>query len=401
MARIYATGRVKVLSLAHSTVNRAAERVRYEVLASRRPEIDLTLVAPDRWRDSGRNAVKMPLEDNPCAILDFRGEPVSLPWLPKVGWYLHSYPGLRRLLNELQPNVIHLWEEPQSLVAWQAGLLRDRLLPASAFVLETDTNILRRLPPPFQWFRSQTLKQADFIIGRHQDCLDVQQRCGYVGPTAIVEYGVNKTVHRPLERSSRRKNGGEDLVLGYVGRVLPQKGLDDVVAAIASSGRNIMLHVLGDGPDRERIAQMAVERKIEAHIQFFDPRPADGVAEFMNSVDCLVLMSRATYKWKEQFGRVIIEAQACGIPVIGSDSGAIPSVIGVGGWIVPNRDSMDFSRLLQRLDDDRAEIKRVGALGFEQSRTRYSMDKIVDDLADSFLEAWRVRQRHWNLNSGT
>ncbi len=68
---------------------------------------------------------------------------------------------------------------------------------------------------------------------------------------------------------------------------------------------------------------------------------------FMNAIDVFVLPSRTTPRWKEQFGRVIIEAQACGTPVIGSDSGAIPEVVGKGGWIVPERDPPGLANALR------------------------------------------------------
>ena len=60
---------------------------------------------------------------------------------------------------------------------------------------------------------------------------------------------------------------------------------------------------------------------------------------------------------REQFGRVIVEAQACGVPVIGSRSGAIPAVVGDGGWIVPERDPANLGRLLDDLAADRTQLR--------------------------------------------
>ena len=88
-------------------------------------------------------------------------------------WYLHHYPKLGEVLSSLRPDVIHLWEEPWSLVGLQAVRLRDRLLPDAAVILETDQNILRRLPPPFQQIRRYNLKRIDLLIGRQPESLEV------------------------------------------------------------------------------------------------------------------------------------------------------------------------------------------------------------------------------------
>jgi glycosyltransferase involved in cell wall biosynthesis len=69
----------------------------------------------------------------------------------------------------------------------------------------------------------------------------------------------------------------------------------------------------------------------------------------MNGLDALILPSRTTARWKEQFGRVIIEAQACGVPVIGSDSGAIPEVLGDRGLVVPERNPVALAQAMTRL----------------------------------------------------
>ena len=146
------SARLKVLSIAHSAVTRAIGRIRYEAMLAECPGLDLTLVAPDRWREYGRRLTIEP----PSHGLDIRLEPIRLPYVRKAGWYLHHYPRLPSLLRQLRPDVIHLWEEPWSAVALQAARLRDRLLPDAALVLETDQNILRRMPPPFERIRAWT-----------------------------------------------------------------------------------------------------------------------------------------------------------------------------------------------------------------------------------------------------
>ncbi len=381
---------MKVLSIAHSVALYPSGRFRYDALVRLRPEIDLTLVVPSRWREFGRDAQPKMLEGS----LKIRVEKIRLQALPRIKWYLHYYPRLHDILVEMRPDVIHLWEEPWSVVAWQAGRLRDRLLPRSALILETEQNILHRLPPPFKQIRGTTLKQTDLLIGRQPESLDVSRACGFDGPTAIVEYSVDHTVFRPSDRAAARDGlQARGLALGYVGRVVPEKGLDDVLAAMQASDRDITLYILGSGPHQERLLANAGKLGLGERVRVLEPRSPSGVAQFINGLDALVLMSRTTRTWKEQFGRVITEAHACGIPVIGSDSGAIPDVVADGGWIVKEGDIAGFAKLLQRLDDDRSEFARAGSAGLAQAAARFSAARVGTTLGDAFVKAWHARQQ--------
>ena len=381
--------RLRVVSISHSAVNRASGRTRYETLVERRPDIDLTLVAPDRWQEYGK---PMPLDPH-TGPMDFRLEPIRLPYVPKAGWYLHYYPRLARLLSELKPDVIHLWEEPWSVVGLQAVRLRDRLLPDAAVLLETDQNILRTLPPPFEHIRRHTLAKIDLLIGRQMESLEVSRACGFAGPTAIVEYGVASTIFRPADRDAARAElGVSGFVIGYVGRIVREKGLHDVLDAMAKCTTPVTLVVLGSGPDRDALLAAAAKLGLDRQLRMLDPRPPAAVARVMNALDVLVLMSRTAKTWKEQFGRVIMEAQACAVPVIGSDSGSIPGVVGTGGWIVPEGDSDHLAALLGRLVAAPEEVAGARAAGVKQATGRFSVATVADALADAFVAAADARR---------
>jgi glycosyltransferase involved in cell wall biosynthesis len=380
--------RLKVVSISHSAVNRASGRVRYEKLVEIRPDIDLTLVAPDRWQEYGK-PMKLDPHEGP---MDFRVERIRLPYVPRAGWYLHHYPGMRRLLKQLRPDVIHLWEEPWSLVGLQAIRLRNRLLPHAAVMLETDQNILRKLPVPFEQIRRYTLAHTDLLIGRQPESLDVARACGFVGPTAIVEYGVAANLFSRQDREDARTALGLDgFTIGYVGRIVREKGLHDVLDAMAACPARITLLVLGSGPDRDALLARAAELGLAERVRVLEPRPPAEVARVMNALDVLVLMSRTARTWKEQFGRVIMEAQACGVPVIGSNSGSIPGVVANGGWIVPEGDVPALTTLLTRLAASPEELARAGEAGHAQAATRFSVTTVANALADSFVAAAAAR----------
>src|SRR5262249_35457700 len=84
---------------------------------------------------------------------------------------------------------------------------------------------------------------------------------------------------------------------------------------------------------------------------------------------------------REQFGRVIIEAQACGIPVIGSTSGAIPDVVGDGGWIVPERNPQELADLLNELSGDRSIVAAKGLAARQTVERRFTYDAVATAIA--------------------
>ena len=381
---------LKVLSISHSAVHRVSGRMRYEMLVERRHDIDLTLVAPDRWQEYGKS---MPLDPH-RGPMDFRIKRIRLPYVPRAGWYLHHYAQLGPLLQELEPDVIHLWEEPWSLVALQAILLRNWRHPHAAVVLETDQNILRRMPVPFEQMRRYALGQIDLLIGRGTESLDVSRRCGFKGETAIVEYGVAPGVFGRQDRAAARAAlGVSGFTLGYVGRIVREKGLHDVLAAMAACPEPVTLIVVGSGADEPAFLAKAAELGLADRVRVLSPRPPADVARLMNGLDALVLMSQTTRTWKEQFGRVIMEAHACAVPVIGSTSGSIPGVVADGGWIVPEGDAPALSRLLARLATSPGEVAAAGAAGHAQAQTRFALPTVADALANAFIAASSCRQR--------
>jgi glycosyltransferase involved in cell wall biosynthesis len=348
------------------------------------------LVIPARWREYGRKLLADPAEPG----FSIRTLPVHLTAAGPAKWYLHFYRGLGRLLRELQPGVIHLWEEPWGLVALQAIILRALFVPRAAIVLETDQNILRRLPAPFEQIRRFALSRTDALVVRNADALAVARATGYCGPAMIVEYCVDASIFHPRGRvAARAALGVSGLVVGYAGRLVEAKGLAKVIAAVARCRAQVTLLLLGDGPDIGILAAQARALAVADRVRFLPPRPTEGVAEFMRGIDLLVLFSQTTGTWKEQFGRVIIEAQACGTPVIGSDSGSIPAVVGGGGWIVGEDDVLGLAALLDRLADDRGEIAAKAAEGLAQAARRFSSDKVARDLRNVYRLAVQRRGR--------
>jgi glycosyltransferase involved in cell wall biosynthesis len=355
-----------------------------------------TLVVPARWREYGHVISAEPAESE----LNIRMLPIHFGAAGPAKWYLHFYRGLGQLLRELRPDVVHLWEEPWSIVALQATILRDIFLPNMALVLEADQNILRRLPPPFEGIRRLTLSRTDALIVRGPDALAVARATGYQGPAVTVEYCVDASVFNAEGRdAARHALGVPGLAIGYAGRLVEAKGLAKVVSALAQCRAKVTLLLLGDGPEIDALQGQVRALGLTDRVRFLPPRRPERVAGFMRSIDVLVLLSQTTRTWKEQFGRVIMEAQACGTPVIGSDSGAIPSVVGSGGWIVGEDDVAGLTALLNRLANDPAEVAKKAVEGLAQVAQRFTPEKVAADLCDVYGYAVQRRGRRRNAAS--
>jgi glycosyltransferase involved in cell wall biosynthesis len=137
---------------------------------------------------------------------------------------------------------------------------------------------------------------------------------------------------------------------------------------------------MGEGPHeaklRERVATLGLGQRVS-----FQPwgLPAD-VADFLRGLDALALLTRTTKAVREQFGRVIIEAQACAVPVIGSTCGAIPDVVGEGGWIVPERDPQALANLLNQIAADRALVRARGVAARSNVQARFTYEAVATAL---------------------
>ncbi|WP_083967329.1 glycosyltransferase [Methylosinus sp. R-45379] len=367
---------LRVVSVAHSAVGQKGGRQRYTPLL-RQSDLDLHLVVPKNWREFGRSLIGEPAID---PDMQLHVLPILFPSAGPLNWYLHFYPRLPRLLRKVRPHVLHLWEEPWSIVALQAALTKQD----AALVLEVDQNILKTLPPPFETIRRFVLKKCAHILARSPDAEAVVRAGGYEGPVTMIGYGVDQDCFRPDGAVEPR---GAGLRIGYVGRLVEEKGLDDVLDAIARAEASVSLDLIGAGPHEGKLRARVARLGLGERVSFRDWAPPHEVARFMRGLDALILFTRTTPRVREQFGRVIIEAQSCGVPVIGSTGGAIPNVIGGGGWVAPERDSAALARLLDDIAVGKHDLRATSRAALENVAARFTYEEVARTLRRAWLEA--------------
>ncbi len=347
-------------------------------------DIDLKVLVPSRYFVEGKTLRRPEPPENPAYSHEV-GK-VLWPWTGPGQWYLHWYPFLAGVLRRFRPDVIDLWEEPWGLLSAETCWLRNRLLPSARIISETEQNINKALPFPFEQFRRYSLRNADYVIGRNAEAVEVTRSKGYRGPARVAPNGVDVGAFSPRDRgAARRALGFHGFVCGYVGRIVEEKGLTEMVEALAHCPPDVNLAFVGTGPFQPELERFVRERKRQSQVHFLPLRPREELPEVMSALDVLLLPSRTTARWKEQFGRVIIECHGCRTPVIGSDSGAIPEVIGNGGLVVPEQNSAALAAAICKLRDNPELRQKMAEAGFRQAHDIYSWPKVAALMREVYL----------------
>ncbi|MGH7539314.1 MAG: glycosyltransferase family 4 protein, partial [Gemmatimonadales bacterium] len=141
----------------------------------------------------------------------------------------------------------------------------------------------------------------------------------------------------------------EGLAVGFVGRLVPQRGLDTLLQALAYHRHAVWrLTVVGDGPERERLERLASDLRLAARIRWAGALPPERMADVWPGLDVLVVPSRPTAGWNEPSGTTLLEAMAHEVAVIGSETGVLPELIGEAGIVTPPGDAGALASALVR-----------------------------------------------------
>ncbi|HMQ29872.1 MAG TPA: glycosyltransferase family 4 protein [Chloroflexaceae bacterium] len=340
---------MRVVILSKALVAGAYQRKLEEIA---RLGVELTALVPPGWREPRVGLQRLERRYTSGYTLE------CLPIALNGRHHLHLYPTLGRALRRLRPEVLHIDEESFNLATFQAMRLGVALGARCCFY--NYANIERFYPPPFNLFERYSFRHAAHAMACNQEAAAIIRRHGYTGPLTIVpQFGVDPELFAPGPAARR----GDEVVVGYLGRLVPEKGLLDLVEAAAGLPPHVRLRLVGDGAQRHAIERRAARLGLGARFELLPAVGSTAVPEALRGLDALVLPSRTTPSWKEQFGRVLIEAMSCGVPVVGSSSGEIPNVIGDAGLVFPEGDVPALRAALARLAAEpalRAELARRG-----------------------------------------
>ncbi len=289
-----------------------------------------------------------------------------------------------QVIRDFQPDVIHVEQEVFSLSALEVAFFaRWFRKPLSVFGWE---NMQRQLAVPRQWIRQFIFDTAELVIPGNQDGKALMNQWGYTGKVEVVpQIGVDTTLFPPRVRQL----GDGPLKVGFMGRLVKQKGIDLMLLAaqkLHEQGCDIQLIICGSGIESETLQQEAGAKGISDQVIWRSNITHKQVPAEMDRFDVLVLPSRTTSTWKEQFGHVLIEAMSMGIPAIGSDSGEIPNVIGNPDLVFPEGDAEALARILKHIVTDSAWYKDLSQQCIARVEKYYSHARIAQRLID----LWRA-----------
>jgi glycosyltransferase involved in cell wall biosynthesis len=354
------------------------------------------------------------------SIFDFEEpgqvEPISLVRLPE--WPASQeftrffYRGLARLLREKPFDIILVDAEPWGLYKWQAWWFARRYQPRALFGEFTWENLER--PGLRGWilslFYRASARVDDFTISGNQAARMILLKYGASGKRNLVaaQHGVDTDDFIPLlaEKKSHLRElfhlPPDAFIVGFCGRFMVGKGILDLMAAVREirldqAYENVHLVLLGDGP-----LKSAIIEGCPPWLHVVSGQPSSVISKFMQSVDLFVLPSKPSREggrvWEEQFGHVLIEAMACGVPTLGSDSGAIPEVIGAPEAIFRHSDVDALRLLLLKAIKDPHWRLELGQKQRQRVEMNYSHEAVARTYSDFFLEMLELKQKNRQIS---
>ncbi|MEA5618011.1 hormogonium polysaccharide biosynthesis glycosyltransferase HpsO [Cronbergia sp. UHCC 0137] len=386
---------MRILIVSHTyIVDLNCEKLR--ALAKLAPNIEVTVVVPKRWQPGGvQNKI---IETKYLDEGAFKIVPISNFSQNHQGLLTFGF-DLIPLLKKFRPQIIQVEQGSRSLAYAEMILLNQVLNLQAKNIFFTWWNLPYELKFPINLLEKYNLDHSHGIIAGNQDGAEILRQRGYAGKIKVMpQLGVDETLFTAKKQPELAASLGiyqDDFVVGFVGRFVPEKGLLTLLQALVDlKDQPWKLLLLGRGELKEELTKFAVENDFLDRVIFIESVPHDQVPNYINLMNTLVLPSETTYKfktltavgWKEQFGHVLIEAMACQVPVIGSNSGEIPHVIGDAGLIFPEGDAKALASCLLQLMEKPNLAQGLGKMGYEKAMVQYTNQALARQQLDFYQQ---------------
>lgn len=357
---------MRILIISHTYVSKYHQE-KIEALAKYQ-DLEIFLMVPEFGIEGGGRKVFLEKRKSD----NYKIIPIKTYFSGK--WNSYLIKGFKKYLNRIKPDIVHLEEEYWTNVAWQVkrGLQK---MPNTKLILFTWENIYHDWRAKkgnlyqknrfklFNKIEKKVLKNVDLIIAGNKEATQVLKKKKYGGAVELLpQFGVNDRyfTKKNVGKLKKELNPENCFVVGYIGRVNEEKGIESLIRAVAIikqkrklyPQKKVKLLVIGNGNYKQEGIELSASLSVEDSIVFLDAVDFNQIVDYYNIMDLMVIPSLTTEEWKEQFGRTIIEAMSCGVPVIGSSSGAIPEVIGEAGVIFQEGKAQILSEKINHLAED-------------------------------------------------
>ena len=306
-------------------------------------------------------------------------EKVMIEFRSLYDW--RSLRALARLLRQMQPDIIitQMWfANTVGRIAARWARIEDRLL-----AFEQNVYDKLRLKSWKQFLADRLLQRWCRKVVAVSYAIKESLLRSHIDAKRVVvihdSIDLERVVQAPPAASIRAELGvGDAFMYLFVGRLVPQKGVDVLIAAFAKQSSGVLL-IAGQGVDRASLEAQAAELGVASRVFFLGVRR--DVPSLMKVADCFVLASRL-----EGLGMVLVEAIMSGLPVVATNVDGIPEVVedGKTGELVAPDDIGAFAAAMQKAREDKARDESIRAYGREQMQKLFSIQAHVDAILACF-----------------
>ncbi|MEZ4978267.1 MAG: glycosyltransferase [Chitinophagales bacterium] len=281
--------------------------------------------------------------------------------------YLQALPSIKKLIKEVNPDIVH------AHYASSYGLL-GALCGFKPYVLSVWGSDVFSFPKKsflHKILLKYNLNQADALLST-SETMALESKKYTEKEIHITPFGVD------LHKFSMKSEEGNKRIIGTVKSLEHKYGIDILIKAFAllrSEFENVELHIVGDGSDKENLLALTNTLGLADYVKFFGKISNDQVPEFLHSFSIYAALSRC----EESFGVAIVEAQACGTPVVVSRMGGLTEVVAdtKTGLVVSNENIEEASAAFRLLLGDDALRKKLALAARANVEAKYSWQKNV------------------------
>jgi phosphatidylinositol alpha-1,6-mannosyltransferase len=300
---------------------------------------------------------------------------------------------LRRLAKAERVEMIHCGRcLPEGLMALELKALTG--IPFACFVHGEEMTLASQ-SRELRWLTRRVLGSAAYLIANSRNSARIlRDDWGVPADRVVVLHpGVDSALFVPAPRDPdvRDELGwGDRTVLLTVGRLQERKGHDRMIEALSAIRRtipDILYAIVGDGEEAGRLRELVDREGLRDHVQFLGERDDRTMVRCYQQCDLFVLPNRRVGNDIEGFGIVLLEAQACGKPVVAGDSGGTVETMKVGetGRIVSCERPEPLAGLILELLADRERLADMGRAARRWIVGNLDWDVLVDQAAQLFL----------------
>jgi len=371
----------KLLSIGHSYVVKLNRRLVNEMARLGKEEWEVTAVAP-KFIHGDLRPIHLEIDQNESCHLE------SVPVYFSKPTHILSYCWRLKEIMQQGWDLVHCWQEPYIFSGGQIAWWTPDGVP---LIYRTAQSIAKKYPPPFNLVEKYSMQRASgWICSGKLVAETLKSRQGYSLPMQLIPLGVDVDYffpsvdarHQTWSNLGWTEKGAP--VIGFLGRFTPEKGLNllmDVLDKLETPWRALFV---GTGVLESSLRKWA--QRYPHQVRICTNVEHSKVPQYLNAMDILVAPSQTTANWKEQFGRMLIEAFACGIPVIGSDSGEIPYVLEDAGIVVGEKDEQGWITTITKLLNSPSLRQECTTKGLEKVHRMYTWQIVAQQHLQFFNE---------------